>query len=145
MLPNRKWRETKQQPSRARSGHQTSCYLVSLHFLCDILSGHPVFPATIFHISYCSHNDLHLCKNSSGVGKSERDDDKRPDGSRNFNFNSNFGIRFRQPSTLPACLPQIEYWKRGLSRLCLPPPPSKASYTPTNATFITVSARTLHQ
>ena len=31
---HRKWRETKQQPSRARSGHH-SCCLVSLHFLCD--------------------------------------------------------------------------------------------------------------
>ena len=39
---HRKWRETKQQPSRARSGHQISCCLVSLHFLCDILSGRPV-------------------------------------------------------------------------------------------------------
>ena len=33
-----KWRETKQQTSRARSGHQISCCLVSLHFLCDILT-----------------------------------------------------------------------------------------------------------
>ena len=31
-----KWRETKLQPRRARSGHQISCCLVSLHFLCDI-------------------------------------------------------------------------------------------------------------
>ena len=38
----RKWRETKQQTSRARSGHQISCCLVSLRYLCDILSGHPV-------------------------------------------------------------------------------------------------------
>ena len=41
-MSHRKWRETKQQPSRARSGHQISCWLVSLHFLCDILSGRPV-------------------------------------------------------------------------------------------------------
>ena len=33
-----KWRETTLQPSRARSGHQISCCLVSLHFLCDILA-----------------------------------------------------------------------------------------------------------
>ena len=33
-----KWRETKQQPSRARSGHQISSCFVSLHFLCDILA-----------------------------------------------------------------------------------------------------------
>ena len=33
-----KWRETKLQPSRARSGHQISCCFVSLHFLCDILA-----------------------------------------------------------------------------------------------------------
>ena len=33
-----KWRETKQHPSRARSGHQISCCLVSRHFLCDILA-----------------------------------------------------------------------------------------------------------
>ena len=38
----RKWRETKQHPSRARSGHQIICCLVFLHFLCDILSGRPV-------------------------------------------------------------------------------------------------------
>ena len=34
---NRKRRETKQQPSRAKSGNQISCCFVSLHFLCDIL------------------------------------------------------------------------------------------------------------
>ena len=32
---HRKWRETKQQPSRARSGYQLSCFLVSVHFLCE--------------------------------------------------------------------------------------------------------------
>ena len=36
-MSHRKWRETKQQPSRARSGNKLSCCLVSLHFLCDIL------------------------------------------------------------------------------------------------------------
>ena len=41
-MSHRKWGETKQQPSKARSGHQISCSLVSLHFLCDILSGPPV-------------------------------------------------------------------------------------------------------
>ena len=41
-MSHRKYRETKQQPSRARSGHQISCFLVSLHFLCNTLSGHPV-------------------------------------------------------------------------------------------------------
>ena len=40
-MPHRKWRETKKQPSRAKSGHQLSYCLVSLHFLGDILrSGH---------------------------------------------------------------------------------------------------------
>ena len=39
---HRKWRETKQHPSRATSGHQITCRLVSLHFLCDILSSHSV-------------------------------------------------------------------------------------------------------
>ena len=43
MMLHRKWRESKWQPSRARSGHQLSCCLVSLHFLCDILSGRPVY------------------------------------------------------------------------------------------------------
>ena len=33
-----KWRESKVQPGRVRSGHQISCCLVSLHFLCDILA-----------------------------------------------------------------------------------------------------------
>ena len=42
-MSHRKWRETKQKPGRARSGHQLSCCLVpSLHFLCDILTSHPV-------------------------------------------------------------------------------------------------------
>ena len=41
-MSHRKYRETKQQPSRARSGHQISCFLVSLHFLRDILSCGPV-------------------------------------------------------------------------------------------------------
>ena len=38
----RKWRSTQQQPSRARAGYQISCCLLSLHFLCDIVSGGPV-------------------------------------------------------------------------------------------------------
>ena len=37
-MSHRKWRETKQEPSRARLGHQISSCLVSLHFLCDILA-----------------------------------------------------------------------------------------------------------
>ena len=41
-MSHRKRRETKQQPSRARSGNPISCCLVSLHFLCDILSTGPV-------------------------------------------------------------------------------------------------------
>ena len=36
-VAQRKWRSTKQQPSRARAGYQISCCLLSLHFLCDIL------------------------------------------------------------------------------------------------------------
>ena len=39
---HKKWRETNQEPSRVRSGHQISCCLVSLHFLCDIPFGHAV-------------------------------------------------------------------------------------------------------
>ena len=39
MISHGKWRETNQQPSRVRSGHQISCSLLSLHFLGDILSG----------------------------------------------------------------------------------------------------------
>ena len=31
-MSQRKWRKTKQQPSRARSGHQIICCSVSLHF-----------------------------------------------------------------------------------------------------------------
>ena len=44
-MSHRKWRETKQQPSRlsdrARSGNQLLSCLVSLHFLWDIPSGGP--------------------------------------------------------------------------------------------------------
>ena len=32
-MAHRKWRATKQQPSKARSGHQLSCCSLSLHFL----------------------------------------------------------------------------------------------------------------
>ena len=41
-MSHRKWRETKQHPSRTSSGHQVSCFLFSLHFLCDILAPIPV-------------------------------------------------------------------------------------------------------
>ena len=40
-MSHRKWREIKQQPSRARQGQEISCCIVALHFLCDILSGRP--------------------------------------------------------------------------------------------------------
>ena len=42
-MPQRIWRETKMQPSTDRSGHHISCRLFSLHFLCDILTSHPVW------------------------------------------------------------------------------------------------------
>ena len=47
-----KWRETKLQPSRARSGHHISCCLVSLHFLCDILA--------MITVHVCSKKSLFL-------------------------------------------------------------------------------------
>ena len=37
LMLQRKWRETRQQPNSVRSGHQFSCCLSSLHFLCYIL------------------------------------------------------------------------------------------------------------
>ena len=37
-MSHRKWRETKHQPSKDKSGNQIVCCLVSLHFLCDIPS-----------------------------------------------------------------------------------------------------------
>ena len=46
-----KWRETKQHPSRVRSGHQVSCCLISLHFRCDILAPIPVQYGMIPHRS----------------------------------------------------------------------------------------------
>ena len=58
--------ETKQKPSRARAGHQISCCLVYLRFLCDIpvvyktLNGLPLHLLTIFQ--WLSH----LCL---GVGQ----------------------------------------------------------------------------
>ena len=42
-MSHRKWRSTKQHPSRARAGYQISCCLLSLHFL----SGGPVWPLCI--------------------------------------------------------------------------------------------------
>ena len=50
---NRKWRETKQQPSLARSDHQLGCCLVSLHFLCAILSGGPVVRISLTVMCLC--------------------------------------------------------------------------------------------
>ena len=41
-MSHRKWRSTKQHPSRARAGYQISCCLLSPLFLCDVLSGGPV-------------------------------------------------------------------------------------------------------
>ena len=43
-MSHSKRRETKEQPSRARSGHQISCCLVSLRFLYDILA-----TITVYH------------------------------------------------------------------------------------------------
>ena len=40
-----KWRETKRQPSR---GHQISCCLVYLHFMCDILA-----TITVWNTQWC--------------------------------------------------------------------------------------------
>ena len=59
-MSHRKWRSTKQQPSRARAGYQISCCLLSLHVLCDILSGGPV-------VEMCVHKSTPKCsyKNSS--------------------------------------------------------------------------------
>ena len=51
-----KWRESKQQPSRARSGHQISCCLVSLHLLCDILS-----TITVIITSIAINKNNYLC------------------------------------------------------------------------------------
>ena len=59
-MSHRKWRESKQQPSRARSawsGNQLSCCLVSLHFLCDILSGRPVIRTSRTRLSSTSNAD----------------------------------------------------------------------------------------
>ena len=42
-MSHRKWRETKQHPSRVRSGNHLSCCLLSLHFLCDILHSRTVY------------------------------------------------------------------------------------------------------
>ena len=50
-----KWRETKQQLSRARIGNQLSCCLFSLHFLCDILSGRIV-------LMYVAEETLFPCR-----------------------------------------------------------------------------------
>ena len=51
-MSHRKWRETKQQPSRAKSCRQLSCCLVCLHFLCNILTSHPLLHS---HSSLLSH------------------------------------------------------------------------------------------
>ena len=41
-MAHRKWKETKQQPGTAGPGNILGCCLVSLHFLCDVLSIRPV-------------------------------------------------------------------------------------------------------
>ena len=40
--PHRKWKETKQQPSRETSGHQISCCFLSLQILWGILRTRPL-------------------------------------------------------------------------------------------------------
>ena len=50
-MSHRKWRETKQHPSRASAGYQISCCLLSLNFLCDILSGGPVEALILMKVS----------------------------------------------------------------------------------------------
>ena len=50
-----KWRETKQHPSRTRSGYQISCSLVSLHFLCDILA-----PITVYDAQSTGLRSVHV-------------------------------------------------------------------------------------
>ena len=43
-MAHRKWQETKQQPDTAGPGSILGCCSVSLRFLCDIHSIHPVVP-----------------------------------------------------------------------------------------------------
>ena len=61
-----KWRETKLQPSRVRSGHQISCCLLSLHFLCDILA-----PITVLFCDHATFADsaANRSTESTGFGK----------------------------------------------------------------------------
>ena len=54
-MSHRKWRATKHHPSRVTSSHQISCCLVSLRFLCDILSSHSVGEA---FLRYCRESNL---------------------------------------------------------------------------------------
>ena len=46
-MMHRKWKETKQQPGTAGPGNILGCCLVSLHFLCDIHSIHPVVAGAV--------------------------------------------------------------------------------------------------
>ena len=69
MMLHRKWRESKQQPSRARSGHQISCCLVYLHFLPV---RHPIWPRSMLLIPRPGRNNLVVCggKEEKRRGKS---------------------------------------------------------------------------
>ena len=62
-MSHRKWRATKHHPSRVTSSHQISCCLVSLRFLCDILSSHSVGEA---FLRYCRESNLGIrwCRRS---------------------------------------------------------------------------------
>ena len=64
-MSHRKWRESKQDPSRARSGNQPSCCLVSLHFPSDILSGRPV-------VNYPDSTQFQLCPTQRFPGEEMR-------------------------------------------------------------------------
>ena len=76
---DRRQDETKQQPSRARSGHQISCCLVFLHFLCDILVPITVqqwLACPFFHSLGISYQSIkHLQSPPSG-----REREGRPEG-----------------------------------------------------------------
>ena len=67
--PLRTWRETKQQPSRAKSGHHVSCCLVSLHFLQVILWPGPVNTADTAPCSYGSLSDGKTELNTAWVNR----------------------------------------------------------------------------
>ena len=113
-----KWRETKLQPSRARSGHQISCCLSSLHFLCDIqapITVHVTTPLEKKHVAPLGASGLH----NLGLTQTHRDRPEMGGGNKGWRRVRVFTINDVELPTLLPPSPRMENWKTATDSLFL--------------------------